>query len=80
MSGKCRNLTKVGSKWVFMPNIHAQDEDRLHFTPLWYPDGQYTVSVVGYDVWTPAGMISQKINSKPLTIEGSAYDDWYLGK
>ena len=80
MSGKCRNLTKVGSKWVFMPNVHAQDEERLHFTPLWYPDGQYTVSVVGYDVWTPAGMISQKINSKPLTIEGSAYDDWYLGK
>lgn len=80
ISGKCRNLIKNGNKWVFMPNVHAQDQERLHFTPLWFPNGSYTVSALGYDVWTPAGMISHRINSKPLTIEGSAYDDWYLGK
>ena len=78
--GEFCSLVKDGSKWAFMPNVHAQDQERLHFTPLWFPDGSYIVSVLGYDVWTPAGMISHTVNSRLLTIEGSAYDDWYLGR
>ena len=70
-----RTLELVSGSWVFRPN---ETYGRIHFTPLWYPDGLYSVSVVQEDCWTPAGMISRKINSNNITISGSAYDDWYL--
>ena len=48
-----------------------------HFTPLWYPDGNYTVKVVQSDCWTPAGMISLNLVTNTVKINGNAYDDWY---
>ena len=50
----------------------------VHFTPLWYPDGDYAVKLVHSDCWTPAGMISCTVVPEPITISGSAYDDWYV--
>ena len=50
----------------------------VHFTPLWYPDGRYTVSVRQSDLWTPAGMLQRQTNTNTITIRGSAYDDWYI--
>ena len=52
----------------------------VHFTPLWYPDGKYTVKVVQRDSWTPAGMISMDLITNTITISGNAYDDWYEGR
>ena len=52
----------------------------VHFTPLWYPDGKYTVKVVQRDSWTPAGMISTDLITNTITISGNAYDDWYEGR
>ena len=56
------------------------DYGRVHFTPLWYPDGDYFVQVVQSDCWTPAGMITRTITLPRIIIEGSAYDDWYVGQ
>ena len=53
---------------------------RVHFTPLWYPDGAYQIKVVQSDCWTPVGMINLTIPEKVITISGSAYDDWYAGR
>ncbi len=53
---------------------------KVHFTPLWYPDGSYTVKVVQTDCWTPAGMISAYLITNPITISGNTYDDWYQGR
>ena len=50
----------------------------VHFTPLWYPDGSYTVWVRQSDLWTPAGMLQRQTNTNTITIRGSAYDDWYI--
>ena len=72
---KYRTLEIVSGKWVFREN---EEYGRIHFTPLWYPDGEYTVTVLQQDCWTPAGMISRQVNSDKITISGSAYDDWYL--
>ena len=72
---KYRTLELSGSNWIFRDN---DDYGKIHFTPLWYPDGSYTVSVVQSDMWTPAGMISRQVNTNTVTISGSAYDDWYI--
>lgn len=72
---KYRTLELVSGKWIFRQN---GSYGRLHFIPLWYPDGVYTVAVEQSDLWTPAGMITWKVNTNSVTIKGSAYDDWYV--
>ena len=71
-----RTLELVSGKWFFREN---SDYGRIHFTPLWYPDGNYTASVLQSDCWTPAGMISRLSNTNTITISDSAYDDWFIG-
>lgn len=73
---KYRTLELVSGEWIFRQN---GSYGRLHFTPLWYPDGNYTAMVEQSDLWTPAGMITRKVNTNSITIKGSAYDDWYVG-
>ena len=79
-SGKYRTLEKVNSVWQFAENSYAEGNGRIHFTPLWFPDGEYIVSVSASDFWTPAGMITARGNAKSINISGSAYDDWSLGR
>ena len=79
-TGKYKTLELINGRWYFEQNFTIEDYDRLHFTPLWYPDGDYTVCVAVSDVWTPAGMITASGNAPTITISGSAYDDWYLGR
>ncbi len=74
-NGNCKTLELVGSDWVFRQNA---DYGRVHFSPLWYPDGEYTVTIQQSDMWTPAGMITQRVNTNQIKIKGSAYDDWYI--
>ena len=75
-----RTLLKVSGKWVFVSNGYADNSERLHFTPLWYPNGNYIVSATATEVWTPVGMISTRRNSNTIIIVDSAYDDWYVGE
>ncbi len=79
-NGSFRTLEKQGNTWTFVKNPNADKNECLHFTPLWYPDGNYTVTVISTDVWTPGGMISEVRNSNVIKIKGSAYDDWYVGE
>ena len=76
-ANKCRTLLKSGGKWTFRAN---GDYGNVHFTPLYFPNGGYTVTVKYSDVWTPAGMISVTRKTNTVKIEGSAYDDWYIGR
>ncbi len=50
---------------------------RVHFTPIWYPDGEYVVQVFMIDCWTPNGMLWD-CQSYTIQIDGSMYDDWYI--
>ena len=70
-----RTLELSSGKWIFRTNGNY---GRIHFTPLWYPDGNYTASVVLSDCWTPAGMITAVKNANTVNISGSAYDDWFI--
>jgi hypothetical protein len=78
--GNFRSLEKNGSAWGFVKNTAADLNERYHFTPLWYPNGDYIISVTATDVWTPDGMISSVRNSNAIKIVDSAYDDWYVGE
>ena len=75
--GKCRTLALSSAKWIFPTN---GSYGNIHFTPLWYPDGNYIVSVTLSDMWTPAGMIKRTMNTNTVKITDSAYDDWYVGR
>ena len=75
--GKYRTLVESGSYWIFRPNGNYGN---VHFTPLWYPDGQYAVKVVQQDFWTPSGMVSSAVITNAITIKDSAYDDWFVGQ
>lgn len=73
---KSRTLEKIGDYFVFRVN---GSYGRVHFTPLWYPDGYYLPVLTQSDMWTPAGMIKSAKTIGRLEIKGSAYDDWYTG-
>lgn len=74
-TGNYRTLELVSGKWILREN---GSYGRIHFTPLWYPDGSYSVNVTISDCWTPAGMITRTVNTNTVTISGSAYDDWTI--
>ena len=80
LTGKYRTLEKVNGTWSFEENADADHNGRIHFTPLWFPDGDYVVSVTASNCWTPAGMITARGSAKAIKISGSAYDDWTLGR
>ena len=82
--GKYRTLQLTANKLEFEPNPYSitalgqHDGRRIHFTPLWYPDGNYTVKTYLYDCWTPAGMISLKSTLQPIVIKSNIYSDWII--
>lgn len=76
-SGKITTLNLSNGKWIFSP---IGSYDNVHFTPLWYPDGNYIVRVELSDMWTPAGMMRNEYKSNRIFIKDSAYDDWYVGR
>lgn len=67
-------MENVDGKWQLFEFLNY---GRVHFTPIWYPDGVYDAVMVQSDIWTPKGMIiTQEVSS--VIIEGDMYDDWYV--
>ncbi len=78
---KATTLNKVaGEAYSYFEFPSFGSYGKVHFTPLWYPDGSYTVKIVQSDCWTPSGMISTTIIPNTIKINGNAYDDWYAGR
>ena len=76
---KYRTLEKVGGIYQFIANPNADKNERVHFIPVYVANGNYTVSVTATQIWTPAGMITAVRNANTLTIDGTIYDDYYVG-
>lgn len=66
-----------GGRFEFKPNPYSTYNRRTHFTPVWYPDGSYTVNTWVIDCWTPDGMLSLNL-SRSISIRGSVWDDWHI--
>ena len=81
VSGRYRTLESSYGTFRFAINPAANNK-RIHFIPLWYPNGtqNYTASCNFYDFWTPAGMLSARLNTNSFTINGSLYDDHFIGR
>ena len=47
-----RLLEQVDARsWSFKQNPYSYYSNRIHYIPLWYPDGDYTVPVCVFDAW-----------------------------
>ena len=74
-----RLLEKSGGSFVFRKNKYSTYNDRVHFTPIWFPDRKnYTVYVEIFDVWCPACQLSVRLTDQ-IFINGSVYNDWHIG-
>lgn len=72
-----RLLEYTNGALEFRKNKYSTYNNRTHFTPLWYPDGNYKVYTWAIDCWTPAGMLSANLTDR-LTIKGNVFDDWHI--
>lgn len=77
---KYRTLESVGGAYQFISNSDADKNERIHFIPVYVGDGNYTVSVTATQIWTPAGMISDTRSANTIVIDGTMYDDLYVGE
>ncbi len=62
---------------MYYGDVLYSDYSRVHFTPIWYPDGEYKIVVFLYEYWTPAGMLWDYAEYT-VHINGTVYDDWYI--
>ncbi|MBQ3905384.1 MAG: hypothetical protein II743_01315 [Lachnospiraceae bacterium] len=73
-----RLLDHDGSgNFTFKVNPYSTLGRKVHFTPIWYPDGQYLACTWILDAWTPAGMLSGTLWDG-VTISGNLWDDWHV--
>lgn len=74
-----RLLERMGSgRFEFQKNVYSTYKNRTHFSPIWMPDGAYTVNTWLIDGWTPDGMLSANLTDS-LTINGNLWQDWHVG-
>ena len=67
-----------GGTWQFKANPYSYYSNRVHFTPLWYPDDtNYPVAFHAIDAWTPGGQLHAS-GKDQLYIFQSCLDDWYI--
>ena len=72
-----RLLESMGSgRLEFQKNVYSTYKNRTHFSPIWMPDGAYTVNTWLIDGWTPDGMLSANLTDN-LTIKGNLWQDWH---
>ena len=71
------SISSSSSRLEFQKNEYSTYNRRTHFTPIWYPDGSYTVNTWVIDCWTPAGMLSVNLTDS-LSIRGNLWDDWHI--
>lgn len=74
-----RLLEKVDvRRWAFKQSPFSYYSNRIHYTPIWYPDDMaYTVPVRVLDAWTPGGQLYTTVN-KSLYIFDDVINDWYI--
>lgn len=72
-----RTSPGYSAAFQFRVNEYSTYGRRTHFTPVWFPDGNYTVYAQVMDAWTPAGMLQIHLNDT-LTVHGNLFSDWHV--
>ena len=72
------NVNSFMATFEFKNNEYSMNNSRVHFTPVWFPDGDYKPLITVRDAWTPVGELKGSFTAGlPIQIEGSVYDDWF---
>jgi len=73
----CRLSERMGGgRFELKKNKYSTYNQRVHFTPLWFPDDEkYTTYSEIVDVWTPAGQLTLGLDDF-INIKGNVFDDW----
>lgn len=77
--GCYRALEYADGAWRFIENEGAAGGERLHYIPVWFKNGRYIVAVTVTDVWTPVGVLTSIRTTNLIIIDGSIFDDYYVG-
>jgi len=59
--------------WQLAVNPWSTTGSRLHYTPLWFPDGSYVAWAQAFYAWSPIGQLYEH-KTDALTISGDMYD------
>ena len=59
--------------WQYKVNPYSVIGSRLHYTPLWFPDGSYTALAQAFYAWSPVGQLFG-FETDGVTISGDMYD------
>ena len=59
--------------WQLKANPWSVTGSRLHYVPLWYPDGSYTAWGQAFYAWSPVGQLFD-FETDALAISGDMYD------
>lgn len=65
------------STMTFKDNPYSTYNRPTHFTPIWYPDGEYKAYTWLLDCWTPVGMLSMNLTDS-LTVSGNLWEEWHI--
>ncbi len=63
----------MAATWQLSVNPYSVTGSRLHYTPLWFPDGEYVAWAQAFYAWSPIGQLFEH-KTDTLTIEGDMYD------
>lgn len=63
----------MNTLWQYPVNPWSDTKSRLHYTPLWFPDGQYTILSQAFYAWSPAGQMHW-YDTESVDILGDMYD------
>ena len=67
------NPGETSISWHYPVSPFSTVGSRLHYTPLWIPDGPYPVLAQAFYAWSPVGQVYE-YKSDPVTILGDMYD------
>ena len=72
-----RKRSGFNTNLTFYKNDYSQFGSKVHFTPVWFPDGRYTIKLRIDYAYTPVGTLSYECGLG-YNIYGSVYDDWHI--
>lgn len=70
---KTGTVGAMSATWQLAVNPYSTTGSQLHYTPLWYPDGEYIAWAQAFYAWSPVGQLYSHATDT-LTIEGDMYD------
>ena len=59
--------------WELAINPYSVTGSRLHYTSIWFPDGEYIAWAQAFYAWSPVGQLYEH-KTDTLTIDGDMYD------